>query len=265
MSTQEETKVENKVETKVPGSADDLNSSVANKDDDNNERKQEDGKKTTTSTSSNDTTTTTTAATPNSDRPSKVFGTEAALEELARQEFESQRALASVERAMDMQQQLSNCYGWDAEASRVVATLEAQRNVQQMKMTNLAIQRQRLMRGMSGNDMPYSTQTLGMMSNSMSGGLGYGMSGRNYGDTNFSLTNSGNNGNNAMNRFNNPMTMSPVMSGGVFNSSVNSGSMSTAGGFGANMKIQQLKMMEQEQMNVSILVGYERERVLKLH
>ena len=61
-----------------------------------------------TTAEASDTNTTTTTPPP---PPIKMYGTETALDELARQEFETQRALTSVDRAIQMQRSLSSTYG----------------------------------------------------------------------------------------------------------------------------------------------------------
>ena len=188
--------------------------------------------------------------------PTQMFGNEAAMEEMARQEFESQRALANVERAIAMQRQLTNSYGWDGESARVLGTLDAQRNVQKMRMAHIAVQRQRLLTGLSAAKMPFGTQTTlgGTSRNGFTGG--FGMNTMNTG-----MMNTMNTGMNTMNNTGLMGTRSLTATNGTSMLN-NTGTarmtgmngmtgMTGGGAFGTNMKIQQLRMMEQEQNNAT--------------
>ena len=191
--------------------------------------------------------------------PTQMFGNEAAMEEMARQEFESQRALANVERAIAMQRQLTNSYGWDGESARVLGTLDAQRNVQKMRMAHIAVQRQRLLTGLSAAKMPFGTQTTlgGTSRNGFTGG--FGMNTMNTMNT--GMMNTMNTGMNTMNNTGLMGTRSLTATNGTSMLN-NTGTarmtgmngmtgMTGGGAFGTNMKIQQLRMMEQEQNNAT--------------
>ena len=207
----------------------------------------------------------TSPAIPIKQEVTRMYGTEAALEEITRQEFEAQRALANVERAIQMQRQLSNAYGWDAETARVLATLEQQRNVQAMRMKTLAIQRQRVLTTPSATSMGgarYGTRTalntmntMGSsstmgMNNSM--GLGSTMNNNNTMSTMGTMGTMGSMGSmGSMGAMNNTMgTMNNNMNN-TMGSMNNSNAMGMGGAFGATMKIQRLKQMEMEQRNTA--------------
>ena len=196
--------------------------------------------------------------------PTQMFGNEAAMEEMARQEFESQRALANVERAIAMQRQLTNSYGWDGESARVLGTLDAQRNVQKMRMAHIAVQRQRLLTGLSAAKMPFGTQTTlgGTSRNGFTGGFGMNtMNTMNPGMMNTMNTGMMNTMNTGMNTMNNTGLMGTRSLTATNGTSMlnNTGTarmtgmtgMTGGGAFGTNMKIQQLRMMEQEQNNAT--------------
>ena len=201
----------------------------------------------------------TSPALPIKQEVTRMYGTEAALEEITRQEFEAQRALANVERAIQMQRQLSNAYGWDAETARVLATLEQQRNVQAMRMKTLAIQRQRVLTTPNATSMGgarYGTRTalntmntMGSsstmgMNNSM--GLGSTMNNNNTMSTMGTMGSMG-----SMDAMNNTMGTTNNTMNNTMGSMNNSNAMGMGGAFGATMKIQRLKQMEMEQRNTA--------------
>jgi hypothetical protein len=201
----------------------------------------------------------TSPALPIKQEVTRMYGTEAALEEITRQEFEAQRALANVERAIQMQRQLSNAYGWDAETARVLATLEQQRNVQAMRMKTLAIQRQRVLTTPNATSMGgarYDTRTalntmntMGSsstmgMNNSM--GLGSTMNNNNTMSTMGTMGSMG-----SMDAMNNTMGTTNNTMNNTMGSMNNSNAMGMGGAFGATMKIQRLKQMEMEQRNTA--------------